>query len=206
MDQERNVVSGEGELDWKRDVTELRLASGEVLELPTNVLRLYRSGRVHEGVGGEVRLRREPMRAQQPVAEGAAVSTSGGGQLVPVIEEELEVGKRTVESGRVRLRKETSAEEISVNVPVASTTYEVERVAKDEVLEEWPEIRREGNTTVYPVVEEDVVLTKRLVLREEIRVTERRAQSTERKSVELRREDVVVEREGEAGPGPEGVV
>lgn len=204
MDQERNVVSGEGELDWKRDVTELRLASGEVLELPTNVLRLYRSGRVHEGRGGEVRLRREPV-TQPQVPEAGVVSAPGGGQVVPVIKEELEVGKRMVESGRVRLRKETSAEEISVNVPVASTTYEVERVAKDEVLEAWPEVRREGDTTVYPVVEEDVVLTKRLVLREEIRVTERRSESTERKSVELRREDVVVEREGEAERGPQGV-
>jgi hypothetical protein len=57
-----------------------------------------------------------------------------------------------------------------------------------------PPVRQEGNTTVFSVVEEVVVVERRLVLKEEIRL--RRMQTTERhrESVTLREQDAVIER------------
>jgi stress response protein YsnF len=56
-------------------------------------------------------------------------------------------------------------------------------------------IRQEGDTTIYPVMEEVVVVEKRLRLVEEVRVTQRRATRHVREQVALRREEIVVERE-----------
>lgn len=47
----------------------------------------------------------------------------------------------------------------------------VERVPKREVVKEAPAPRQEGSTTIYPLVEERLVVVKELVLREEICVT-----------------------------------
>ena len=46
----------------------------------------------------------------------------------------------------------------------------------------------EGDTTIIPVVEEVVVVERRLVLREEIRVRKRRVEQAERVRVTLRQE------------------
>jgi len=55
-------------------------------------------------------------------------------------------------------------------------------------------VRHEGDTMIVPVLEEVLVVEKRLVLKEELRVTRRRVETREPQTVTLRREDVVVER------------
>lgn len=71
---------------------------------------------------------------------------------------------------------------------------EIERVAIGRPVDAVPPVRQEGNTTVFSVVEEVVVVERRLVLKEEIRL--RRMQTTERhrESVTLREQDAVIER------------
>jgi len=56
-------------------------------------------------------------------------------------------------------------------------------------------VRHEGDTTVYPVVEEVLVTEKRLRLVEQVRVTRRQTTHKVRQQVGLRREEIVVERE-----------
>ena len=60
-------------------------------------------------------------------------------------------------------------------------------------------MREEGDTTIIPVIEEVLVVEKRLFLKEEIRI--RRTQTTQlhEETVTLRREEVVIERDA-AGP------
>ena len=65
---------------------------------------------------------------------------------------------------------------------------EIERITKDEVLYAPVSAYTEGNTRVIPIVEERVVVTKRLVLVEEI---------WEPQSVKLRREEIVVDRDNQ---------
>ena len=81
----------------------------------------------------------------------------------------------------------------------------VEHVPIGRTVGAVPPIREEGDTTVLPVVEEVVVVERRLVLKEEIRI--RRLRSTERhqETVTLRTQDAVVTRT-EAGPQPAGDV
>ncbi len=52
--------------------------------------------------------------------------------------------------------------------------YAIEHVQIDRIVAEAPPQRQEGDTLILPVVEEVLVMEKRLMLREEIRITRRR--------------------------------
>jgi uncharacterized protein (TIGR02271 family) len=116
---------------------------------------------------------------------------------IPLVEERVSVAKRQVESGRLRVRISVEEREEQVPVTLAHDEVEVERVPKNVPLAELPSVRLEGNTTIIPVVEEVVVVEKRLVLVEEIHVRRRTATSDEAIPVRLRAEQAAVERTGE---------
>ncbi len=52
--------------------------------------------------------------------------------------------------------------------------YNIERVAVGKIVTDTPVQRQEGDTLILPVTEEVLVTEKRLLLREEIRITRRR--------------------------------
>jgi stress response protein YsnF len=74
-----------------------------------------------------------------------------------------------------------------------SDTVEVERVPIGRVVETAPEPREQDGVWIVPVVEEELVLRTRLVLKEEVHI--RRIQGTRpvRHDVRLRREVVTAE-------------
>ena len=115
---------------------------------------------------------------------------------IPLVEERLSVEKRQVESGRLRVRISVDEREERVPVSLAHDEVEIERVPKNLPLSELPSVRLEGNTTVIPVVEEVVVVEKRLVLVEEIHVRRKTGSSTEEIPVILRSEQAAIERDG----------
>ena len=120
--------------------------------------------------------------------------------VVPVVEETAVVRKERAVTETVRLRKRVREDEEVLDVPVQTEAIEVERVPVGRWLDAPAEVRREGDTTVYPVVEEVLVAEKRLRLVEEVRVTPRPGTRRVQERVGLRREEVVVEREA-AAPG-----
>lgn len=113
---------------------------------------------------------------------------------VPVIEEQISIRTKTVETGRVRLVKEVKEEEVMVEAPLLYDQTEVERVAINQYVETAPEVRYEGDTMIIPVMREEVVVTKRLVLVEELRVTRHQISTVSTQPVRLRQETVTVER------------
>ena len=124
-------------------------------------------------------------------------------EVVPVVEETAVVRKERVVTETVRLRKRVREEEEVLDVPVQTEAIEVERVPVGRWLDAPAEVRREGDTTVYPVVEEVLVAEKRLRLVEEVRVTRRQETRRVQERVGLRREEVVVERDAAASRGPD---
>jgi len=116
-------------------------------------------------------------------------------KVVPVVEETAVVYKERVVTDRVRLRKQVHEDQEVLDIPVRTESLEVERVPVDRWIDAPAAIRQEGDTTIYPVVEEVLVVEKRLRLVEEVRVTQRRATRHVREQVALRREEIVVERE-----------
>jgi uncharacterized protein (TIGR02271 family) len=121
-------------------------------------------------------------------------STGSRDGVLPVTEEQLDVGRRTVETGAVRVRKRVQEVTGQLTEPLISEFVETQRVPVGRVLQEPVGIRQEGEVTIVPVVEERLVLRKELVLVEEIRLTRRREEHNATEQVTLRRESVVIER------------
>lgn len=115
--------------------------------------------------------------------------------VMPVLEEELQVGRRRRVTGQVRLTRTVRREEATVDEPLLSERIEVERVPVNRPVEAPPAPRHEGETLVLPVVEEVLVVEKRLILKEEIRVRRVREVRHEPRRIVLQKEDVRVERE-----------
>jgi uncharacterized protein (TIGR02271 family) len=128
--------------------------------------------------------------------------------VLPLVEEALRVGKRRVETGRVRVSVATEAEERVVRETLRSERVELERVPVDRELaagEPAPALRREADgTVVVPVLEEVLVVERRLVLREEIRMRIVTSEDTVEEPVTLRRQRAEVERLPPDPAGPPG--
>ena len=119
--------------------------------------------------------------------------------VVPLLEEQLVVSKRTLETGTVRLHKHTEERVETIEVPLARIQWHVEHVPFHQVVAEQPAIRQEGDTTIYPVVEERVTVLRELVLVEEVRVTRNATTTVEVSEHLLRRERVTEERVAATG-------
>ena len=118
--------------------------------------------------------------------------------VIPLVEEVLRVGKRRVETGRVRVSVQTDIEEQVVRETLRSDRAEIERVAIGRELadgEPAPVLRQEPDgTVVLPVVEEVLVVERRLVLREEIRMRLVAVAEPVEQPVTIRRQRASVER------------
>jgi uncharacterized protein (TIGR02271 family) len=114
--------------------------------------------------------------------------------VVPVIEEELATGVREVTTGSVRVDKRVEKRVRRISAPAVHEDVEVRRVPINRVVEEAPKSRRRGDTIIVPVVEEEVIVTKRLVLKEEIHLIKRRTKERVVKEVEVGRERAQIRR------------
>jgi uncharacterized protein (TIGR02271 family) len=120
---------------------------------------------------------------------------------IPVIREEAIVQTRPVEGGGVRVHKTVNEREEVIQQPTYQEDIDVERVTVGRVVDVVPQVREEGDTLIIPVLEEMLVVEKRLVLKEEVRITRRRSQQTEEARVVLREEQVQIERIDERQAG-----
>jgi uncharacterized protein (TIGR02271 family) len=129
-----------------------------------------------------------------------ASHTSREQTVIPVVEEELDVRKRRVETGfGARVVKTVEAHEEIVDEPVTREEVSVERVAVNRAVDGPVAVRYEGDTMIVPVLEEVLVVEKRLMLKEEIRITRRKTEFSEPQRVLLRSEQAAVERIGDSG-------
>jgi uncharacterized protein (TIGR02271 family) len=130
-------------------------------------------------------------------------------QTVPLPEERLAVGRRVVETGRVRVRLSTATEDAVVRETLRGERVEVERLPVGRAVTAAPAVREEDNgaVLVVPVLEEVLVVERRLVLKEELRIRRVATAETIEQTVALRRQAATVERLPTAvpqdGPDPE---
>lgn len=130
---------------------------------------------------------------RKPAEDNTANQTTDQGKadyVIPVIEEEVIIGKKIVSKGGIIVTKEVITEETIAEVPLISEHIDVVRIPVNEYREVRPEIRTEGDTTIIPVLKE--VIEKRLLLVEEIRITKNVTSETRQEKVTLSREKVTV--------------
>ena len=114
--------------------------------------------------------------------------------VVPVVVEELEVQKRAVETGKVRITKVVRERETLVDEPLFRDNVAISRVPMQRVVDGPIPLREEQGTTIISVVEEVLVVEKRWMLREEIHIRKRRTETHQPQPITLRSEEVQVER------------
>lgn len=144
--------------------------------------------------------RRTSSRSERRSAAGGErpnATPAQEGTVIPVMEERLDVHKRRVETDAgVRVSKTVDAREEMVDVPLAKENVEVERITVNQPVDGPVAVRHEGDTMIIPIVEEVLFVEKRLMLKEEIRVTRSRQNVREPQRVTLRSEHASVERIG----------
>ena len=118
-------------------------------------------------------------------------------EVLPLGEEQLRITKRDVLTGRVRVSTRTDTVEEVVQQELQSVRAEVERVAIDRYLEPGevpPQPRTEGDLTIIPILEEVLVVEKRLLLKEELHIRREATVEGVEIPVTLRKQRAVVER------------
>jgi uncharacterized protein (TIGR02271 family) len=110
-----------------------------------------------------------------------------------IVEEELRVEKRQVATGRVTVRTTTDVSEEMARATLQGETVEVTRVPVNQEIDAAPSIRTEGELTIIPVVEEVVVIEKRLVLKEEIHLRRTVSREDVAVPVKLRKQRATIE-------------
>ncbi|MDQ3913197.1 MAG: PRC and DUF2382 domain-containing protein [Actinomycetota bacterium] len=109
-------------------------------------------------------------------------------------EEELAAGTREREAGQLKVRKRVLTDREQIEVPTRHEEVSVERVP---VEGEASEAEIGDEEIVVPVTEEEVVVGKRPVVKEEVRIRKDVAEDTEVVEEDVRREEIEVEDETE---------
>jgi stress response protein YsnF len=113
---------------------------------------------------------------------------------LPIVEETLVVGKRSTVTGRVRVSTKTEMVETLAGLDLDTETVEVSHVPVNREVDAAPPVRTEGDVTIIPVMEEVLIVEKRLMLKEEIHIRRGVSQEHVEVPVTLRKQSAVVER------------
>lgn len=113
---------------------------------------------------------------------------------VPIIEETASVAKQAKVRARVEISKSVESVEEVLRPELMSEEVEIERVPVGRLVKVAPKPRQQGDTFIIPVVEEELVVMKRLVLKEEIHIRKSQRIEPEEHRVTLRKESVRIER------------
>ena len=124
---------------------------------------------------------------------GSAAFGDSAQVVIPLLAEQLNIARQKVLTGGVRVHKTVSERTQTVDEPTLKEELEIQRVNVNRFVEEAPAVRYEGDVMIVPLLEEVLVIEKKLVLREEIRIITRRNTLRNPQQVVLRREEATLE-------------
>ena len=114
--------------------------------------------------------------------------------IVPLHAEEVSVAKKRVVTGQVKIGTVTRETEQLVEELLEHEHVEIERVAIGKQVDKAPAVREEGDTLIIPILEEIVVVERRLFLKEEVRVRRTREKQPYQERVVIRKQEAVITR------------
>lgn len=118
-----------------------------------------------------------PSRRPEDSPQDDTSAAVKGADVLQLFAEEAKVSRRTVETGRVRVATVTHTRDHLVDELLSRTNVEVERVPVGRVIDAIPPVKDDAEHMIIPIVEETVVVERKLVLKEELHI--RRKQTTE---------------------------
>jgi uncharacterized protein (TIGR02271 family) len=134
-------------------------------------------------------------RTDQPTETGrqqVQPSASEHGKI-PVIKEEVTVGKKQVDDKTISIKKEVVEHNVEKQIPLKEEKVNIERIPKNIEVKELPITRHEGNKTIIPIVKE--VYVKKIILVEEIHVEKSMDEHLKQVSEVVREEQVDIQAE-----------
>lgn len=111
-----------------------------------------------------------------------------------VLEEQANIDKKVVESGKVFIHKKVHETDEEISVPISHEAVTIKKVPVNKYVDVAPSVRNEGNTTIIPVIKEVLVVEKKLLLVEEVHVIKDIIEENEQHTIPLRKEEIEVER------------
>jgi uncharacterized protein (TIGR02271 family) len=118
---------------------------------------------------------------------------------IPLIEEEGRIEKREVSTGRVRVRTSTDTIEEVARATLNEDVVEVTRVPIGREVDAAPRVRSEDGVVIVPILEEVLVVEKRLVLKEELHIRRSVTREDIEVPITLRKQRATIERLGPQG-------
>ncbi|WP_083470347.1 YsnF/AvaK domain-containing protein [Rufibacter tibetensis] len=137
----------------------------------------------------------EPYRGRNSTSTGSANQDQQEHLTIPVIEERVHLDKRVVETGSVRITKVITEQEVPLNIPLIQEEHDIQHVPVNQYVDSPPPpIRYEGDTMIIPIVQEVMVVEKRLMVIEELHITKNKVQTNDVQQISLRKEEIRIER------------
>jgi len=110
-------------------------------------------------------------------------------------EEKIALTKQKIVDGHVRVTRSTTEHDEVISTLLNREKVEVEHVAKAQPIEMMPDIREENGVLIVPVVEEEIQIVRKLVLKEEIHIRKVQENVPFQEVVTRRVQEVVTRRE-----------
>jgi uncharacterized protein (TIGR02271 family) len=121
---------------------------------------------------------------------------------VTLAEERIEISKREIERGSVLIRTHVAERDEIAAVELQHQDVDVERVPVGREVEGMPAVREEDGVLIVPIVDEELVVGTRLILREELRISRRSRIEKVHQTVRLRSEQAEITRVDKSHPTP----
>lgn len=180
-DGRRSTLEGTPDLTGSETEIVVQLDDGQRILVPADMLLLQEDKTYYLPVS----LRELQRQGQAGVRDAMLV--------VPVLAEELDVQKRQVEAGGVRITKVVHEREEIVDEPLLKEEIDVQRVSINRPVDGPIPIRYVGNTMIVSLLEEVLVVEKRLMLKEELHINTRQVETRQPQPVTVRSEEAIVE-------------
>jgi uncharacterized protein (TIGR02271 family) len=125
---------------------------------------------------------------------------SDASQTIELLEERLDVAKQDVVTGRVFIETKVETQHHVVEALLRQDEISVERVPVGAFVDAAPPVREEDGVLIISIVEEQLVVQTRLVLKEEVHVRRTSRSDLVRRTIPLRSETATVTRVDEPLP------
>jgi stress response protein YsnF len=130
-------------------------------------------------------------------------TSDNGVPAIRLLAEDLVVSKRNVAGDTVRVETVTHTRDHHIDEILTNTRVEVERIPIGRPITTVPPVREEGDTTILSVVEEVIVIERRLILKEEVHIRRVHVAERHHETVVLREQSVEISRIEAASSAPE---
>ena len=121
-------------------------------------------------------------------------------EVLRLHEETAQISKVSRVSGEVSVSTRTLTRDELVSQDLAHTNVEITTVPIGRAVDAIPAVREEGDVTIFPVMEEVLVIERRLMLKEEVHIRKVRTIERHQETVTLRYQEAVVSRNSETPP------